>query len=58
MTTTALDPLGADRVPVAPGMSMFDPMFIGIDEFGHHVSLDTVYHNLLVAGEPAAASPD
>jgi S-DNA-T family DNA segregation ATPase FtsK/SpoIIIE len=46
----ARDPLGIDRV--APGLSMFDPMFIGIDEFGHHVGLDTVYHNLLVAGEP------
>jgi DNA segregation ATPase FtsK/SpoIIIE, S-DNA-T family len=45
-------PLGTDRVPVGPGLSMFDPMFIGIDEFGHHVTLDTVYHNLLIAGEP------
>jgi S-DNA-T family DNA segregation ATPase FtsK/SpoIIIE len=52
MTTISRDPLGTDRVPVAPGLSMFDPMFIGIDEFGHHVTLDTVYHNLLVAGEP------
>src|SRR5918997_268036 len=52
MTTIARDPLGADRVPVGPGLSMFDPMFIGIDEFGHHVTLDTVYHNLLIAGNP------
>jgi S-DNA-T family DNA segregation ATPase FtsK/SpoIIIE len=52
MTTIARDPLGTDRVPVGPGMSMFDPMFIGIDEFGQHVSLDIVFHNLLVAGEP------
>ncbi len=52
MTTIARTPLGTDRVPVAPGLSMFDPMFIGIDEFGHHLNLDTVYHNLLVAGEP------
>jgi S-DNA-T family DNA segregation ATPase FtsK/SpoIIIE len=53
MTTIATrDPLGTDRVPVAPALSMFDAMFIGIDEFGHHVTLDTVYHNLLVAGEP------
>jgi S-DNA-T family DNA segregation ATPase FtsK/SpoIIIE len=29
-------------------------MFIGIDEFGHHVTLDLVYHNLLIAGEPGA----
>jgi len=54
MTTIARDPYGADLVPVAPGLSMFDPMFIGIDEFGQHVSLDTVYHNLLIAGEPGA----
>jgi S-DNA-T family DNA segregation ATPase FtsK/SpoIIIE len=52
MSTIARDPLGADRVPVGPGMSMFDPMFIGIDEFGEHVTLDLVYHNLLTAGEP------
>jgi S-DNA-T family DNA segregation ATPase FtsK/SpoIIIE len=31
---------------------MFDPLFCGIDEFGTVVTLDTVYHNLLVAGEP------
>jgi S-DNA-T family DNA segregation ATPase FtsK/SpoIIIE len=33
-------------------LSMFDPLFIGIDEFGQHVSLDVVFHNLLTAGEP------
>ena len=54
MTLIARDPLGTDRVPVGPGLSMFDPMFIGIDEFGQHVTLDTVYHNLLIAGEPGA----
>ena len=52
MTTIARDPLGTDRVPVGPSLSMFDPLFIGIDEFGHQVTLDTVYHNLLIAGEP------
>ncbi|BCJ55081.1 hypothetical protein Asp14428_65560 [Actinoplanes sp. NBRC 14428] len=31
---------------------MFDPMFVGIDEFGEHVMLDIVYRNLLIAGEP------
>jgi len=39
------------RVPVGPSLSMFDPMFVGIDEFGEPVYLDTVYRNLLVAGE-------
>ena len=31
---------------------MFDPLFIGMDEYGHAVTLDLVFHNLLVAGEP------
>ncbi|WP_203936686.1 FtsK/SpoIIIE domain-containing protein [Spirilliplanes yamanashiensis] len=31
---------------------MFDPMFVGIDEFGEAVFLDVVYRNLLAAGEP------
>jgi S-DNA-T family DNA segregation ATPase FtsK/SpoIIIE len=52
--TTNTHPGGTTSVPVGPGLSMFDPMFIGIDEFGHHVTLDTVYHNLLIAGEPGA----
>ncbi len=52
MTTIARNQLGTDRVPVGPGLSMFDPMFIGIDEFGEHVMLDIVYRNLLIAGEP------
>ena len=41
-----------DGVPVAPKLSMFDPTFIGIDEYGQAVTLDLVFHNLLVAGEP------
>jgi S-DNA-T family DNA segregation ATPase FtsK/SpoIIIE len=52
--TTTIDALGTERVPLAPSLSMFDPMFIGIDEFGHHVTLDVVFHNLLMAGEPGA----
>ncbi|MGK5681339.1 FtsK/SpoIIIE domain-containing protein [Actinoplanes sp. URMC 104] len=51
-TIAARDPVGIDRIPVAPGLSMFDPMFIGINEFGEHVTLDVVYRNLLIAGEP------
>jgi S-DNA-T family DNA segregation ATPase FtsK/SpoIIIE len=52
MSINSRNPLGTDRVPVAPGLSMFDPMFIGIDEFGEHMMLDVVYRNLLIAGEP------
>jgi S-DNA-T family DNA segregation ATPase FtsK/SpoIIIE len=35
-------------------LSMFDPLYIGIDEFGQPVTLDLVFHNLLVAGEPGS----
>ncbi|HWB35162.1 MAG TPA: FtsK/SpoIIIE domain-containing protein, partial [Rugosimonospora sp.] len=42
-----------DAAPAgAAQLSMFDPLFIGMDEYGHAVTLDLVFHNLLVAGEP------
>jgi len=50
--STARDPFGVDRVPVGPVQSMFDPLFVGIDEFGQAVYLNVVYHNLLAGGEP------
>jgi S-DNA-T family DNA segregation ATPase FtsK/SpoIIIE len=31
---------------------MYDPVFIGIDEFGQAVTLDLVYRNILAGGEP------
>jgi len=57
MTTTtepARDPLGVDRVPVGPMLSVFDPFFIGIDEYGHPVYLPLIYRNILIGGEPGA----
>jgi S-DNA-T family DNA segregation ATPase FtsK/SpoIIIE len=48
----ATSPTPAPAVPVGPGLSMFDPIFIGIDEFGQPVYLDVTYHNILMAGEP------
>ncbi|MER7460936.1 FtsK/SpoIIIE domain-containing protein [Micromonospora sp. NPDC126480] len=50
MTTTT--PAPAAGVPVGPGLSMFDPIFIGIDEFGQPVYIDVIYRNILIAGEP------
>ena len=39
--------------PAAPvTLSMFDPIYIGIDEFGHPISIKVIYKNLLSAGEP------
>lgn len=38
-------------VPVS-SLSMFDPVYLGIDEFGQPVYLDVVFHNILASGEP------
>ena len=43
---------GADVVPVGPSLSMYDPVYLGIDEFGEPVYLELVYRNLLAGGEP------
>ncbi|MEV4275853.1 FtsK/SpoIIIE domain-containing protein [Actinoplanes xinjiangensis] len=37
-----------------PKLSIFDPVFIGIDEFGQPVLLPLIYRNLLIGGEPGA----
>ena len=39
-------------IPVGPMLSMFDPVFVGIDEFGRPVYIRIIYRNLLAAGEP------
>jgi S-DNA-T family DNA segregation ATPase FtsK/SpoIIIE len=39
-------------VPVGPMLSMFDPVFLGIDEFGQPVYIELIYRNLLAGGEP------
>ncbi|MEV5694196.1 FtsK/SpoIIIE domain-containing protein [Micromonospora globbae] len=44
----------ADTVPVAAGLSIFDPVFLGIDEFGQAVYLPMIYRNILIGGEPGA----
>jgi DNA segregation ATPase FtsK/SpoIIIE, S-DNA-T family len=41
-------------VPVGTGMSIFDPVFLGVDEFGHPVYLPMIYRNILMGGEPGA----
>jgi S-DNA-T family DNA segregation ATPase FtsK/SpoIIIE len=48
--------IGPNGVAVRAGdvLSVFDPMFIGIDEFGHPVYLPMIYRNLLIGGEPGA----
>lgn len=41
-------------VPVGPVLSMFDPVYLGIDEFGQPVNPRLIYRNLLSGGEPGA----
>jgi DNA segregation ATPase FtsK/SpoIIIE, S-DNA-T family len=40
-------------VPVA-GLSMFDRVFLGIDEDGARVEIELVYRNILIGGEPGS----
>ena len=41
-------------VPVAGPLSIFDPVFFGIDEFGHAVHVPMMYRNILLGGEPGS----
>jgi S-DNA-T family DNA segregation ATPase FtsK/SpoIIIE len=56
MTTPATPPEApdADRVPVGPTLSIFDPIYFGIDEFGHPVYVPMIYRNILIGGEPGS----
>jgi len=38
--------------PVAPLLSMFDPVYVGVDEFGEPAYIKIIYRNLLAGGEP------
>jgi DNA segregation ATPase FtsK/SpoIIIE, S-DNA-T family len=39
-------------IPVGPMLSMFNPIYVGNDEFGQPVNIRIIYKNLLAAGEP------
>lgn len=47
-------PPEVDRVPVGPMLSIFDPIYLGIDEFGHPVYVPMIYRNILIGGEPGS----
>jgi DNA segregation ATPase FtsK/SpoIIIE, S-DNA-T family len=42
-----------DRIPVS-SLSMYDPVHLGIDEYGLGVNVPIIYKQLLMAGEPGA----
>ena len=44
--------LTAGSVPVGPMLSMFDPIHVGINEFGLPHYIRVIYKNILAAGEP------
>lgn len=52
MSVAAQPDEGTTVVPVGPSLSMYDPIYLGIDEFGDPVYLELVYRNLLAGGEP------
>jgi S-DNA-T family DNA segregation ATPase FtsK/SpoIIIE len=41
-------------IPAGPVLSMFNPVHIGVDEFGAPVHTKVIYKNLLAAGEPGS----
>jgi S-DNA-T family DNA segregation ATPase FtsK/SpoIIIE len=41
-----------DTYPVGPALTMYDPIYLGVDEFGEPVYVRIIYRNLLAAGEP------
>src|SRR4051794_34524815 len=51
---TLLATPAAFTVPVAPMLSIFDPVYLGIDEFGKPVYVPIMYRNALLGGLPGA----
>ncbi|MFG1609284.1 FtsK/SpoIIIE domain-containing protein [Actinoplanes sp. NPDC049265] len=45
---------GLPSVPVGPALSIFDPVFLGMDEYGSAVNVPMIYRNMLIGGEPGA----
>ena len=43
---------GPDTYPVGPVLTMYDPIYLGVDEFGQPVYIRIIYRNLLAGGEP------
>src|SRR5215217_1918372 len=52
--TTLANLTRVESVPVGPVLSIFDPVYVGIDEHGHPVYVPIIYRNLLGGGDPGA----
>ena len=47
-----LPPAAPAATPAGPVLSMYDPVHVGVNEFGAPVHIKIIYRNLLAAGEP------
>ena len=54
MPPTLVAHTGTDTVPLGPALSIFDPVYVGIDEFGHPVRVPLIERNILIGGEPGS----
>jgi DNA segregation ATPase FtsK/SpoIIIE, S-DNA-T family len=50
MATASLVRAGA--VTSGPVLSMYDPVYVGVDEYGQPVNVRIIYRNIIAAGEP------
>lgn len=50
--TLALASPPKETVPVGPSLSIYDPVYVGADEFGEPVYVPLIYRNMLIGGEP------
>jgi DNA segregation ATPase FtsK/SpoIIIE, S-DNA-T family len=51
---TLIASTSTEDVPLGPALSIYDPIYIGIDEFGHSVRVPMIYRGKLLGGEPGA----
>src|SRR5213596_219440 len=51
--TIVTGPSTVDTIPVS-GLSIYDPVFFGMDKFGQRVEIPLIWRNMLKAGEPGA----
>src|ERR671921_2605553 len=42
------------EVPLGPVLSIFDPVHVGIDEFGHPKRVPLIGRNMLIGGDPGS----
>src|SRR5215831_1244090 len=54
MATVKRHPSDVDSVPVGPMLSMYDPIYLGIDEAGLAVYVPMMYNNMLLGGLPGS----